>query len=58
MQDHPDVRLVDAHAKGHGGDHHLHLVAEEHLVGVLASSLTHAGVVHRHLSSLDDDTDN
>ncbi len=28
----PDIRLVDSHAEGNGGHHHLHLVVQERFV--------------------------
>ena len=40
------VRLVDAHAKGDGGHHHLHLVIQERLVGAAPLLLGEAGMIH------------
>ena len=45
------VGLVDAHAKGVGGNHHLNVIVDEGTLALTASVVAHAGMVAAHANA-------
>ncbi len=45
MHDESQVSAIDAHAKGVGGHHHVHLPGDELILGITPDLVAHAGVV-------------